>query len=82
MVAQLSHEQVVQILDRRGLPACTENTITDREELFSELSEIRERGYAIDDQENIEVLCCIAAPVTSENGGVGAVRHYQVLLTQ
>lgn len=73
ILAQMSKEQVNEILDRRGLPARTESTITDREELFSELSVIQERGYAIDDQENVDGLCCVAAPVTSDNGDLGAV---------
>jgi DNA-binding IclR family transcriptional regulator len=38
------------IIDRWGLPARTEYTITDREQLYDELATIQDRGYAIDNQ--------------------------------
>jgi DNA-binding IclR family transcriptional regulator len=66
-------ERVHEILDRRGMAARTDHTITDRDELFHKLVEIRERGYAMNDQENVEGLCCIAAPVKSDHGNFGAV---------
>jgi len=51
LLAEYPRERVEAILDKWGLPARTENTITDREELFAELEEIRERGYAYDMEE-------------------------------
>ncbi|MDR9381374.1 MAG: IclR family transcriptional regulator [Natronomonas sp.] len=73
IMAHMPKERVHEILDRRGMAARTDHTITDRDELFHKLAEIRERGYAIDDQENVEGLCCIAAPVKSDHGDLGAV---------
>jgi DNA-binding IclR family transcriptional regulator len=61
-------ERVEEIVDRRGLPANTENTITSRSELFDELETIRERGYAVDNQENITGVRCIAVPIENEDG--------------
>lgn len=51
----------------------TPKTITTPEELAEELARIEERGYGIDDEENIEGLRCVAAPVKSEDSILGAV---------
>lgn len=73
ILAHYPVEQVDQIVDRRGLPRFTENTITSRDELLSELQQIRNRGYAVDDGERIEGLRCVAAPVLSDGSPIGAV---------
>lgn len=41
----------------------TANTITSREALFKDLEVIAERGYAVDNEEFAEGLCCLAVPV-------------------
>ncbi len=66
ILAHLPRDAVERIVDRRGLPAQTDRTITDREALFEELASIRERGYAVDDEEHHDGLRCVAAPVTSD----------------
>lgn len=63
ILAQYSRDEVDNILDRWGLPAETEHTITDRDELFAELEVIREQGYARNDEEVVEGLFSIAKPV-------------------
>ncbi|MDR9429399.1 MAG: IclR family transcriptional regulator [Natronomonas sp.] len=70
ILANLSEETVDGIIDRHGLPRITPNTITDRDELAEELGTIRERGYAIDDEERVEGLRCISAPVLSNTDTV------------
>lgn len=67
-------EEVEEIIDRHGLPRITEQTITDREELFADLETIRERKYAIDEGERVNGLCCIAAPITNnDDRSIGAI---------
>lgn len=74
VLASLSNERVDKIIDKRGLPKKTENTITERDELFEELADIRERGVAFDDEEILEGLRCVAVPVSShEQGLLGAI---------
>ncbi len=74
ILAHLPRERVDEILDARGLPATTANTITDREELFAALDGIRERGVAFDMEERADGVRCVAAPVTTNDGTVcGAV---------
>jgi len=74
IMAQRPTEEVDAILDRRGLPQVTENTVTDRDELFEQLAAIRERGYAYDDAERVKGMRCVAAPITDDDGrGIAAV---------
>lgn len=73
ILAHKSKEKVHEILDKRGMPSLTENTITDRDELFEELERTRKQGYAVDDEENVTGLRCIAAPVKGNDVVLGAV---------
>ncbi len=74
ILSELPAERVDEIVDRRGLPQQTQNTITDRETLFTELETIRDRGLAYDRGEILEGLRCIAAPVTASDGALlGAI---------
>jgi DNA-binding IclR family transcriptional regulator len=73
MLAHMSKEKVDEIIEKHGLPNYTDQTITTREGLMDELSEIRDRGYAFDREERIEGLRCVSAPVL-ENGEIfGAI---------
>jgi len=66
--------EVESYLDRHGLPEVTERTITDREELFETLDQVRERGYAYDDEERVKGMRCLAAPITDqEDRAIAAV---------
>lgn len=74
ILARLPRRRVEEIVEARGLPATTANTITDREVLFAELRDVRERGVAFDMEERAEGVRCVAAPVTTNDGAVcGAV---------
>lgn len=55
-----------------GLPAPTGATITDREKLFEHLHMVASRGYALDEEECADGLCCAAAPVYDGRGVVVA----------
>lgn len=73
ILAHLSDEEIQQVIDRHGLPAQTEHTITDREELFAELEDVRERGYAMNAQEDLRGLHAIATPVIWNERPIAAV---------
>lgn len=74
IMAHLPTDEVESIIEEHGFPQVTKDTITDRETLFDELAQIRERGYAIDDEERVKGMRCIAAPVLdSDNTVLGAV---------
>lgn len=56
------------------LPALTSFTIVDREQLRAEVSRIRERFYAIDDQEVVIGVYCISVPILDRTGrAMGAI---------
>lgn len=68
ILSQLPTERVDVIIERTGLPAHTENTLTTREELLGELEEIREANVAFDDEEILRGMRCVAAPVRHPAG--------------
>ena len=71
--AILAHKpvgEVEEILDRRGLPKVTENTITQREWFMEELEQIRKRGIAFNREETIHGLVGVGAPIRSQDGTV------------
>ena len=70
MLAEFSRDRVEGILDQWGLPKETESTVTDRETLFAELERIRERGYAVSEQEALEGLQAVALAVRNPDGSV------------
>lgn len=74
IMAHMDRARVESIIDRHGLPARTENTITDREELFEELDRIRERGYSLDKEEYLDGLRGVAVPILRDGTTVeGAI---------
>ncbi|RDI69933.1 IclR family transcriptional regulator [Halopelagius longus] len=66
IMAHRPREEVEAILDRHGLPEVTSSTISDRAELFDTLEQVRERGYAYDDEERVKGMRCVAAPILDE----------------
>ena len=66
----LAHSSSIEE-EMRALPplrALTPKTIVSADELRAELSEIRRRGYSLDDGEAIEGVRCVAAPIISADG--------------
>ncbi|HEY6304941.1 MAG TPA: IclR family transcriptional regulator [Candidatus Angelobacter sp.] len=68
MMAHLSDAQVEAIVRNQGLRAMTANTITSFAELKKELGVIRERGYAIDNEEIEEGVRCVGCVVRNFSG--------------
>lgn len=78
LLAKSDPERIETILERRGLPPVTDQTITDEAKLQRTLTTIRDRGYALDNEEGIEGMYGIAAPVVdkSTNELLGAISSY------
>lgn len=74
ILSEMPDERVEDILQRHGLPRVTENTITEKSELYDELQQIRNEGISYNDQEYIDGLRAIAVPITLSDGKVlGAI---------
>jgi DNA-binding IclR family transcriptional regulator len=73
LLAELPRERVERIVEMSSLEAHTPETITDPEALFEELESIRERGYAIDDEELHEGIQCLATTVRVDGTPIGAI---------
>jgi IclR family transcriptional regulator, KDG regulon repressor len=69
ILAYLPDDDVDQIL-ARGMPALTQRTITSPVVMHHHLAEIRKRGFASDDEERMEGLRCVAAPIRNLEGAV------------
>jgi IclR family transcriptional regulator, KDG regulon repressor len=63
ILAELPAAEVDVIINRSGLKTITKNTLTTPEALLAELKVIRERGFAIDDEENEVGVRCVGAAV-------------------
>ncbi|RRJ27726.1 IclR family transcriptional regulator [Halocatena pleomorpha] len=68
ILAALPAEEREAIIERRGLPEQTSNTITDPDTLLSELATIEERGYAFNIGESIKGLNAVGAAICDRNG--------------
>jgi len=64
LLAQLPASVVSEIIARTGMPAYTAHTITEPAALMEELTLIRQRGYALDDEEQEIGVRCVAVPLT------------------
>jgi len=72
ILAYLPGEQVKKIVESVGLPKFTRNTITSLGALKKELAEVRQRGYATDDEETAVGIRGAGAPIFDSNGNVVA----------
>ncbi|MFD0900303.1 IclR family transcriptional regulator [Actinomadura sediminis] len=63
LLSQLPERRVREVLGRTGMPARTPNTFTDADALVLELAKVRERGYALDDEEQEIGVRCVAVPL-------------------
>lgn len=70
IMAEWPDDQIDEYIDANGLRARTDNTITDDETLRGEIEQIRQRGYSVNNQENIEGLRAIGVSVCSSSDEV------------
>jgi len=69
-LASMAEEQAEKIVRSKGLPRFTDNSIVDMDLYFKELRQVKENGYAVDDEEYIPGVRAVASPLT----GLGQLR--------
>ena len=62
-LASMDEEQAAKIVKSKGLPQFTENSIVDSELYYQELKRVKQKGYAVDDEEYILGVRAVAAPI-------------------
>lgn len=74
ILANLPEDRREAIIERDGLEAMTENTVTDRDELRRELETIRDRGFSLNLEEDVGGIHAVGAPVLdADSRVVGAI---------
>ncbi len=70
MLADSGEKECRDYAERTGLPAYTENTITDIEELLCKAAEVKANGFAYDDEEAEIGVGCIGVLLRSSSGEI------------
>ncbi len=70
ILSEFDEDELDALLDQHGLPERTRHTITDREEFEAELERVRERGYAVNDEEDLLGIRAVGSPIVGPDGGV------------
>lgn len=68
LLAWYPERRVRAVIAHRGLQGFTDLSLTSEPALLEDLVRIRDRGFAIDDQEKAEGMRCVAAPIFNEFG--------------
>lgn len=79
MLANLPEEYVEEYIFNQPLPSRTDNSITEPSALKAELKKIRQQGYAIDNEESVMGLRCMACPIFDNNENVVAAISVSLL---
>lgn len=74
MLAELRDEEIETFIEETELPRAMEKTITDPEDLWTEIERIRERGFAIGRGERFQGIQAIATAITdAEKETLGSI---------
>lgn len=72
LLAWLPEAQIDRLLPDENLPVSTKNTISTKTALKKELENVRNQGWAFDNEEDFDDVTCIAAPVFNQEKKVVA----------
>jgi DNA-binding IclR family transcriptional regulator len=67
-LARMEDEQVIRIIRDQGLPAFTSRSIAKEKDYLSELANVREQGYAIDNEEYLPGVKAVAVSLGNQRG--------------
>ncbi|MGM0420741.1 MAG: IclR family transcriptional regulator [Bacillota bacterium] len=72
LLAYSDKETIENILNEKGLPQTTENTITKKDKFKDHLRQVKKLGYAVDKEESEEGINCIAGAIFNHKGEITA----------
>jgi DNA-binding IclR family transcriptional regulator len=70
VLSDYTDDELERFVARAGLPPRTVHTLTTLDDLRAEIDVVRRAGYALDREENVPGLGCVAAPVRDLTGTV------------
>ena len=70
LLSGFTTEELEGYLSSVELVAKTPNTIVNQDALRRELDSVRERGFSLDDEENVPGIRCIGAPIFDHSGRI------------
>jgi DNA-binding IclR family transcriptional regulator len=81
MLSTLPRQTVEELFSATALRQLTPHSLLTFDALSKELDTVRKRGFAIDDQEVREGMCCIGAPIFEMSGNVASAAIAMSLLS-
>jgi DNA-binding IclR family transcriptional regulator len=72
LLSGLPEKDLGNVLANTPLVKFTPNTITEKPKLLRELDQVREQGFAVDDEESFPGIRCVGAPIRDRNGRIVA----------
>lgn len=72
LMAHLPSHEVLDMIEKTGLPPSTDKSIGSKEKLLHELDAVREQGYALTDEEHKLGLRSVGVPITDPWGKIDA----------
>lgn len=73
LLAGLADSEVAALVARTGMAGRTARTLTSPADLLTELAAVRERGWAVDDEEEETGVRCLAVPVVDDGRSMAAM---------
>ena len=82
LLASLTAEDFARTQKQIEWTSLTPNSIVNLSALLAELEQVRQQGWAMDNSESTEDVCCIAAPVHDNTGATIAAMSVSSLATR
>lgn len=72
-LADMSDDQIAELLEEKGLPRFTAQSITDPGRYWREIKQARQNRFAVDDEEYISGVRAVAAPINNDGQAPSAI---------
>jgi len=73
ILMMMTEDEIHDVIESEGLVEQASNTITSRDELLDDIRQARNRGYAINDEENTDGIFAVGAPIENPEGSYAAL---------